>query len=164
MAHSLGQPGTIFVRAAGQVLQPRRPLALAECVRSTVDEQEAFFLKNGFVILPAAVGPEQLRRIQAAWELASAPARAQWERDKVGGEGVRGQNFAVPPAGGPSTHRTFYDIPGFLEQDDAFLEVVDLPAVVALVGRLCGTAPDRGAPLPQSHGFPPSEQSPPGIC
>ena len=113
-------------------------------------------------ITPSVCPLSSLRLILTSF--LSAPARAQWERDKVGGEGVRGQNFAVPPAGGPGTHRTFYDIPGFLEQDDAFLEVVDLPAVVALVGRLCGTAPDRGAPLPQSHGFPPSEQSPPGIC
>ena len=119
-----------------------------------------------------AVAPQQLERLQHAWERVSNVARVQWQRDKEGGEGVSGQNFAKPPAGGAGVHRTFYDIPNFLEQDDTFLELIDLPDVVALVERLCGVgglqppAADAAPPTPlQLHhgvaaGFPASQLSP----
>ena len=52
-----------------------------------------------------------------------------------GGEGQSGVNYA---SGAPGVHRHYFDIADFLEQDDCFLDLIDLPPVVALVAGLCG--------------------------
>eukprot|EP01045_Picozoa_sp_COSAG04_P015627 COSAG04_NODE_1247_length_7582_cov_4.668181_6_plen_267_part_00 len=115
--------------------RPGGPLRPADCSPPGLAEQTRFFLREGFCVLPGAVEPERLRRIQQAWQIAAEKARAQWERDKVGGEGQSGVNYA---SGAPGIHRHYFDIADFLEQDDCFLDLIDLPPVVSLVAGLCG--------------------------
>eukprot|EP01051_Picozoa_sp_SAG22_P003013 SAG22_NODE_142_length_17922_cov_10.990406_3_plen_182_part_00 len=153
------------MRDLQEALQPRPggPLTPADCSPPGAADRVAFFLRHGFCILPHAVGPEKLRRLQAAWEPASARARRQWERAKAGGTGVRGQNFASPPAGGPAVHRTFYDIDDFLEQDDQFFELIALPDVVQLVEQVCGMGRlvvQEDAVTAAGNFFPVSDKSP----
>ena len=151
------------LRDLQEVLRPRPagPLkAVRDCAPRAVEDQLGFFLKQGFCVLPNAVQPALLQRLQAAWRQPEAAAREQWQRDRAGGGGIRGQNFAVAPVGGPRVHRTFFDIPEFLEQDDAFLDLIDLPAVVRLVEKVCGLGslhvePDRS----WVGGFPASDKS-----
>lgn len=125
------------LRDLQEVLRPSS-LKLRDCMPPTVDEQYAFFLKQGFCVLPDVLAPPQLREIQSAWERIVPGVRAKWKLEKRGGEGISGIKFQKPPEGFPDIYRTFFDIPQLLEQDDAFLSLVDCPKVVALLSRLAG--------------------------
>eukprot|EP01047_Picozoa_sp_COSAG01_P055562 COSAG01_NODE_6200_length_3797_cov_318.655760_5_plen_194_part_00 len=81
------------LRDLQETLRPRigGPMTLAECMApATTSERYEFFLRHGFCVIPQAVDPKLLARMQPAWRHASVVARRQWEADKVGGEGVSG--------------------------------------------------------------------------
>lgn len=88
------------------------------CAPTGVDAQEAFFLENGFIVVDNVLGPEQLARAQAAWASVQPRAQAKWE--------AQGR-----PEG-------YFDIPSLLELDDAFIDMVDSPALVPLMARVTG--------------------------
>ena len=66
-------------------VEPRRPLTLEECAPPTLEGKREFFLRNGFVVVPAVLQGEQLARVQGAWARAQAPSRALWEEAKAVG-------------------------------------------------------------------------------
>jgi hypothetical protein len=99
-------------------LQPKPALTRQLCAPSTVDAQEDFFLQNGFVVINDVLRPDQLSRAQAAWVQAQPQAQADWE--------AQGR-----PDG-------FFDIPNLFELDDAFVDMVDSPALVPLMARVTG--------------------------
>ena len=134
------------LRDLQECLDPRNQLTLEKCCPPTLETQYQYFLRQGFVVLPDAIDATLLREIQEAWTRVVEPVQKQWAEDIQQGEGIDGLFFKKPPASsiaapttrGPVLYRTFFDIPNFLEQDDAFLNLIDRPKVVALLERLVG--------------------------
>ena len=123
----------------------------------------AFFQANGYWVIPDAVDGQWLARVQAAFTKAQAPARAHWQRardsrEREGyspgntgttvvegeehlvdlGEAALGEELAGRHANG------YFDVPRFVEQDDALLHLLDNPKVVPIVeaalgGKACVT-------------------------
>ena len=132
------------LRDLQEALRPNQ-LTLEECAPPTLEAQYQFFLRKGFCVLPDAIEPDVLSEIQAAWSRVVEPVQKQWREDTAQCSGVSGISFQhVPDAvaarySSPPLYRTFFDIPKFLESDDAFLKLIDRPKVVALLERLVGS-------------------------
>jgi hypothetical protein len=102
------------------------------------DAREAFFLRNGFCVLPAVFRGEHLQRLQEAWRRVQRPARAR----HVERAAERLQ----------SGNSTFFDLPvpdmyknletqvatGQEPVDAVLLDLVDPPPLVDLLRRLLG--------------------------
>jgi hypothetical protein len=144
-------------------VEPRPQLTLEECAPPTLQGKRDFFLRNGFVVIPAVLQGEQLARVQRAWARAQAPSRALWEEAKRVGvlpeplDGIYFENlnpyrrpyapeferFSKLPHG-----RKFFDFPHeefFREAatggDAALLDLVDPPALVETLCAVCGATP-----------------------
>lgn len=108
----------MLLRGTAEALRPRPALAREDYAPAGVDAQEAWFLRQGFVVVERVLGPEQLQRARAAWTGAQVHVQADWE--------ARGR-----PEG-------YFDIPNLLELDDVFVDMVDSPALVPLMARVTG--------------------------
>eukprot|EP01043_Picozoa_sp_COSAG02_P051109 COSAG02_NODE_5339_length_4421_cov_1.716104_5_plen_293_part_00 len=140
-------------------VEPRPALTLEDCAPSTLEAKREFFLRNGFVVVPAALQGEVLMRVQQSWARAQAPSRQLWEEAKQVGElpepldGIYFKNlnpyqrpyapelerFAKLPHG-----RKFFDFPHeefFREAaaggDPALLDLVDPPSLVETLCAVC---------------------------
>jgi hypothetical protein len=140
-------------------VEPRPALTLEDCAPPTLEAKREFFLRNGFVVVPAALQGQTLTRVQQSWARAQAPARALWEEAKQVGElpepldGIYFKNlnpyqrpyapelerFAKLPHG-----RKFFDFPHeefFREAaaggDPALLDLVDPPSLVETLCTVC---------------------------
>lgn len=116
---------------------PRVTVADAAALQDTA-AREAFFLRNGFCVLPGVFRGEHLQRLQEAWRRVQRPARAQ-HVERVA-ERLR------------SGHSTFFDLPvpdmyknlemqvanGQDPVDAVLLDLVDPPPLVDLLRRLLG--------------------------
>ena len=144
-------------------VEPRPQLTLEECAPPTLEGKRDFFLRHGFVVVPAVLQGEQLARVQGAWARAQAPSRALWEEAKQVGvlpeplDGIYFENlnpyrrpyapelekFSKLPHG-----RKFFDFPHeefFREAaaggDAALLDLIDPPALVETLCAVCGATP-----------------------
>ena len=128
------------------VLAPRAPASPYDCAPTSVAEQVEFFLRNGFCIVPEVVVGGELRRLQHAWQRAQQPQRERWEAAKreVLASGVNHPsllpNGTYAYESGRFYPESTFDIPNLLEQDDAFLELVDHPKLVGLLSAVVGSA------------------------
>jgi len=123
----------------------------------TLEEQEACFLWNGFVVLRGVFAGEHLARLQAAWRRRQRPIRAEWAgrvAAEWGAGAMRNAEQQRAEAGNrPSpVNPNFVDIPtpelfaGLREQvaagggtgceDAVLLDLVDPPRLTALLRRL----------------------------
>lgn len=83
------------------------------------DEQRLFFETNGYLVLPGALGPEELARVRAAADRAEATWRADPARP-----GLRKPNLEQVQAP--------------IEYDDLFLDLMEHPRVFPLVREILG--------------------------
>jgi hypothetical protein len=120
---------------------PAVTVADAAALQDT-DAREAFFLKNGFCVLPAVFAGEHLERLQTAWRGVQRPYKAAWE-----------ERAAARSDGRPIRNSTFFDIPVpdmYAElahqiaerreepESAVLLDLVDPPPLVDLLRRLLG--------------------------
>jgi hypothetical protein len=117
-------------------LRPRPPLTLEDAAPATLAEQEAFFAEHGFVVVREALAGDRLARVQAGWSAASPALREEWEHARRPGVGVNRHGFAS----GATVSRKIYPVPWTApgQIGDAFVDLIDLPAVVPLVDALVG--------------------------
>ena len=123
-------------RAAGilrdtlEALLPESRLSIEQCSPTDPDEQHAFFLKHGFILLHNILPQEKRPRAQAAWNRAQERAEAEWHARRISG----------PNNGGlDDSQLLYYDIPNLLAEDDVFLDMIDSPALVPVLSRITGT-------------------------
>jgi hypothetical protein len=141
-------------------VEPRPKLTLEDCAPPTIEGKREFFLRYGFVVVPAVLQGERLTRVQQTWARAQAPSRALWEEAKQAGilpeplDGIYFKNlnpyqrpyapelerFSKLPHG-----RKFFDFPHeefFREAvsggDPALLDLVDPPSLVEALCAVCG--------------------------
>jgi hypothetical protein len=105
-----------LLRDTTEALRPKPPLRIEDCAPAGVEAQEEFFQRNGFCVVHDVLTAAQLPRAQAAWAAAQEVAEAEWEAEKVGGEGMGGE-------GGlrftnRDVYRTFFSIDSLLAVDD----------------------------------------------
>lgn len=74
-------------------------------------EQRIQFEHSGFLHLPGHIPPDLVRRLAMAFDAAAARSRGAWERQVERGE----------------ADSRYFDIPDILDQNDAFVDLVDLP-------------------------------------
>lgn len=136
--------------------RPRVTVSDAAALQNT-DAREAFFLQNGFCVLPSVFQGEHLQRIQEAWRGVQRPAKAR-HLDRVAGRLQSGQS-------------TYFDLPvpemyknlemqvknGQDPVDAVLLDLVDPPPLVDLLRRLLGpTVRMRGI---QARTFTPADSN-----
>jgi phytanoyl-CoA hydroxylase len=80
-------------------------------------EQRIQFENLGFLHLPGFIPPELVRRLGSAFDVAAERCRGDWHQ-------------AIARGGADPR---FCDIPDILDVDDAFIDVVDIPALVPLL-------------------------------
>ena len=119
-------------RAAGitaatlEALRPQQRLTIEDCSPTDADEQHAFFLEHGFVLIHGILPPEKIPRAQAVWMAAQDRAEAAWQARKA--------------AGGMELSTTlYYDLPNLMAEDDVFIDMMDSPALVPVMSRITGT-------------------------
>jgi hypothetical protein len=136
------------------VVEPKRPLRVGDCAPADPTTAAEFFRTNGFVAVPQLFGPAVLKRLQAAWRRAQAPARALWEESKALGCGANGiyfENQAELNSDPRFKHlphgRLFFDIPVeeffFAEAlqpdgDPVMLQLLDPPKLMAVLRQIIG--------------------------
>lgn len=102
-------------------LRPKPSLGIAECAPTGTDAQVAFFLEHGFCILHNVLPTAQhLDRARVAWDR----VQQQVETTAAAQETLAAEGF--------------FDLPNLLSEDDVFLDILDSPAVVPLMSRVCG--------------------------
>ncbi len=74
--------------------------------------ERRFWEEHGYLFLAAAVAGGELSRLQRAFDRCARDAKAQW---------LEGIALGTQPAG-------YFDIPHALEQDDAFIDLIDHPS------------------------------------
>lgn len=116
-------------------LRPKPPLTVAEASPTGVEAQHAFFLENGFCVVPSVLSGDALGRAQHAWMRAQDETQREWDEQRQGGSGRGADNLRFENR---DVYRTFFDIPNLLEVDDVFLDMVDSPALVPLLSRVAG--------------------------
>lgn len=77
----------------------------------------------GYVHLPGVIPSALVARLQAAFAQAAATYHARWQQEVAAGR----------------ADARYCDIPDILDQDDAFVEVIDLPELVPVLLTLVGT-------------------------
>jgi hypothetical protein len=93
------------------------------------EEQHAFFLKHGFILLHNILPNDKLPRAQAAWNRAQDRAEAEWHAKRNSG----------PDSGGlDASQMLYYDLPNLLAEDDVFLDMIDSPVLVPVLSRITG--------------------------
>lgn len=80
-------------------------------------EQKLQYENQGFLHLPGVIAPTLLDRLRRSFDLAAGKRRAGWEQQVTEGK----------------ANRSFYDIPRLLDQDDSFVELVDLPSTIPIL-------------------------------
>lgn len=85
-------------------------------------EQQLQYENQGFLHLPGVIEPQLLARLRSSFDLAAAKHRPAWE-----------QNVAAGKA-----DSAYYDIPCLLDQDDAFVELVDMPSTMPVLLKAVG--------------------------
>jgi hypothetical protein len=119
-------------RAAGilhdtlEALRPQPRLTIEDCSPTDVDEQHAFFLKHGFILIHNILHPEKIPRAQAAWTAAQDRAEASWHARKAAGDMERSTTL-------------YFDLPNLMAEDDVFIDMIDSPALVPVMSRITGT-------------------------
>lgn len=83
----------------------------------TLDEQLLQYESHGFVHLPGVIPPDLVGRLRAAFD--ASMVRHGAESNALG--------------------KGFFDIPNILDEDDSFVELVDLPTVIPLLLRAVGS-------------------------
>ena len=74
-------------------LRPKRPLTVAEASPTCVKAQHAFFLENGFCVVPDVLSGDALGRAQHAWMRAQDETQREWEQQRQGGRGRGSDNL-----------------------------------------------------------------------
>eukprot|EP01050_Picozoa_sp_SAG11_P013797 SAG11_NODE_1639_length_4533_cov_5.684484_3_plen_412_part_00 len=115
------------LRSTFEALRPKSRMTLESCAPTDVDEQHAFFLEHGFILLRDLLPAETLARAQAAWTRAQERAEAAWQVKKGGDVG-----------GLSPSQRLYFDLPNLLAEDDSFIDMIDSPALVPLMSRITG--------------------------
>jgi phytanoyl-CoA hydroxylase len=82
----------------------------------TID-QRLQYENQGFLHLPGVIPSHLLGRVRSAFDAAAARYHDEWRAQVARGE----------------AHAAFFDIPDILDQDDAFVELVDLPNLVPIL-------------------------------
>eukprot|EP01051_Picozoa_sp_SAG22_P020272 SAG22_NODE_4034_length_1414_cov_2.077567_2_plen_345_part_00 len=134
-------------------------LTYEDCAPEAPEAAAEFFLEHGFVIVRGALSPERLARVQAAWAQFAGPARAAWEEHKRHCHGIARHYHDQVEEGWTQVARKWYGITdeclqpdyygsapppmvetssgsnvwhngkGFLEVDEAFIDVVQRPSL-----------------------------------
>lgn len=78
----------------------------------------------GFILLRGVLSPENLPQAQAAWSAAQAKAEAAWMARRSGLE---------------QSQQLYFDLRDLMALDDVFIDMIDSPALVPVMSRLCGT-------------------------
>ncbi len=77
---------------------------------------------QGFVHLKSAIPDDILQKAKRAFDVASQRHFEDWKREALNGTG----------------ESRFFDIPDILDQDDVFIDLVDLPAIFPLLTEIVG--------------------------
>ena len=101
-----------FFRDTLEAVQSGQRLTIADCSPTDPDEQHAFFLKHGFILLHNILPKDKLRRAQAAWNRAQAQAEAKWHARRSSGADNGGLD---------ASQLLYYDLPNLLAEDDVRL-------------------------------------------
>jgi ectoine hydroxylase-related dioxygenase (phytanoyl-CoA dioxygenase family) len=80
-------------------------------------DQKLQYENQGFLHMPAMFEPELVDRVKRAFDTASARYYEQWREAAAKGE----------------ASKSFYDLPDILDEDDAFIELVDHHALLPLL-------------------------------
>lgn len=119
-------------RAAGvlhdtlEALRPQPRLTVEDCSPTDVDEQHAFFLKHGFILIHNILPAEKIPGAQAAWMAAQDRAEAAWHAKKSAGDMELSTTL-------------YFDLPNLMEEGDVFIDMVDSPALVPVMSRITGS-------------------------
>jgi hypothetical protein len=112
-----------------EAVRPQTRLTIEECSPMDPEEQHAFFLKHGFILLHNILPNDKLPRAQAAWNRAQDRAEAEWHAKRNSG----------PDSGGlDASQMLYYDLPNLLAEDDVFLDMIDSPVLVPVLSRITG--------------------------
>ena len=125
---------------------------------------------------------QALEDVQAAWMRAEEPERRRWDEARLEQLRLRGEEAQAPDADSPIAHtpgnegsgrllpngtapydngvtypQSTFDIGNLLDQDDAFLPLLDAPPLLAVLSQVCGaggfeTADEKPADSPY-HGI-----------
>ena len=101
-----------FFRDTLEAVQSGQRLTIADCSPTDPDEQHAFFLKHGFILLHNILPEDKLPRAQAAWNRAQAQAEAKWHARRSSGADNGGLD---------ASQLLYYDLPNLLAEDDVRL-------------------------------------------
>src|SRR4051794_4719863 len=89
-------------------------------MRAMTDEQRLFFETNGFLVIPGALAPDELRHVRAAADC----AERLWREDTAR-LGARNENLQQVQAP--------------IEYDDALFDLLEHPATFPLVREILGS-------------------------
>ena len=158
-AASRNYAAATLLRDLHGVVGPKPALTLEDCTPDTLEQQFAFFLENGFCVIPRVLEGEALERARAAWLRREAVARRKYEEERAlappltaeerleaerrnpqslfnsdGRPVTRADGSAV----GHGAYRTFFDTDHLAEEDDVFVELIDSPKAVPLLSMVVG--------------------------
>jgi hypothetical protein len=115
-----------FLRSAFEALRPKPQMTAEECSPEGVDEQHAFFLQHGFILLRNILPADKLKRAQEAWTRAQSKAEGLWQAKRAAGKLDASTSL-------------YYDLPNLLSEDDCFIDMIDSPALVPVMSRITGS-------------------------
>ena len=90
------------------------------------------------MVLKDVIPPEAIPRCQAAWLRLEQPTRADWETRRATRFGQILPSGEVSDDTDLGAMRTFFDVPGLCDAEEAYIDLVDNPVTLPLMSRLCG--------------------------
>ena len=90
------------------------------------------------VVLKDVIPPEAVPRCQTAWLRLEEPPRADWAARRATRFGEILPSGEVSDNTDLGVMRTFFDVSGLCDAEEAYIDLVDNPITLPLMSRLCG--------------------------